>query len=590
MKKLAVAVFTTLLFVGCYEPAQLGTDSTGEEANETERADAGSYDTGTAQDETNTNDPGPDAESSEDAFASNDTGSRDTGSSRDTESPPSDTGSTTDTGSSQDTGSDDTGGQDTGSNDTGSSQDTGSQDSGPTLAQRLANCQANVANANNIALGDIESYAGGNDYYHDPPEADEDVTYGNTLEVRNPNVQPTSDHYLKGYDEGLVLKEIGRAYDPGEEFTVALLVKATAPTNVVLGYEQYRGIDLDPAPQGPQVSFTIDSQWTCLITSFEQGNYRWRRSAPHIIPDGEQLAFYYGQLPSGEMLEIAGGAIGSSDPDAGDGNDCQGQPNGSACQLPSGEVSVCQQEVCVRCSNGLWFHDRCEGCTSDSFCESDEYCEMNPSPPNPINPNVGTCQPQQPSCQTQVWYKDDNGDGYGNPYDTTTACTQPADYVAQALCDNDADGTQESGELLCTIDADNDGTDERLCFSDNLFEGGLVHQTTDACIVGYRMGYTFDYLNGYNASDCAAVSPADRYFCVDFSTKSYGTTDLTLISHENGQDDWWRNDRICDAFQLDGSAEESFAEDWCTGSVGNFMIAVEWGAGGVAGNGDISIP
>ena len=197
---------------------------------------------------------------------------------------------------------------------------------------------------------------------------------------------------------------------------------------------------------------------------------------------------------------------------------------------------------------------------------------------------------QDTGCQVETWYHDSDGDGFGNPYDTMTACTQPVDYAAQALCDNNADGTQESSEMLCTIDADNNGTDERLCFSDALFEGGLVHQTTDACIVGYRMGYTFDYLNGYNQSDCATVSPVDRYFCIDFSTKSYGTTDLTLMSHEGSQDDWWRNDRICDAYQLDGSAEESFAEDWCTGSVGNFLIAVDWGAGGVSGNGDISIP
>ena len=73
-----------------------------------------------------------------------------------------------------------------------------------------------------------------------------------------------------------------------------------------------------------------------------------------------------------------------------------------------------------------------------------------------------------------TWYADTDGDGYGNPASTTTACDQPSGYVSEAEDCNDSDGTinPAAAELCDSIDnncdglADNNAVDATTWFSD----------------------------------------------------------------------------------------------------------------------------
>jgi hypothetical protein len=58
------------------------------------------------------------------------------------------------------------------------------------------------------------------------------------------------------------------------------------------------------------------------------------------------------------------------------------------------------------------------------------------------------------------WYRDGDGDGYGNPADSLLACTQPAGYIAAAGDCNDGSADSHPGgvEVCDSLDNDCDGT------------------------------------------------------------------------------------------------------------------------------------
>ena len=57
-----------------------------------------------------------------------------------------------------------------------------------------------------------------------------------------------------------------------------------------------------------------------------------------------------------------------------------------------------------------------------------------------------------------IWYLDNDGDGYGDPYNGYESCTQPAGYVANGLDCDDTDPSVMS--LLIEWFEDADGEDQ----------------------------------------------------------------------------------------------------------------------------------
>ncbi len=64
------------------------------------------------------------------------------------------------------------------------------------------------------------------------------------------------------------------------------------------------------------------------------------------------------------------------------------------------------------------------------------------------------------AADASTWYADTDGDGFGDPGSTTRACDAPADYVADSLDCDDADGAvnPDAAEVCDGIDNDCDGS------------------------------------------------------------------------------------------------------------------------------------
>ena len=70
---------------------------------------------------------------------------------------------------------------------------------------------------------------------------------------------------------------------------------------------------------------------------------------------------------------------------------------------------------------------------------------------------VYSTEPIQNCEQKTTYYRDTDGDGYGNPNVNTLACSQPTGYVTNNLDPNDADANIYPGCLTNTYYRDTDG-------------------------------------------------------------------------------------------------------------------------------------
>ncbi|MFH1468276.1 MAG: MopE-related protein [Pseudomonadota bacterium] len=119
-----------------------------------------------------------------------------------------------------------------------------------------------------------------------------------------------------------------------------------------------------------------------------------------------------------------------------------------------------------------------------------------------------------------TWYRDADGDGYGNPSVSTSSCTAPSSYVADdSDCDDGDPGVSPDGTEVCFdgVDNDCDGTvdgtdavDTLTWYADADADGyGDASSTTQACTV--PSGYVAD------DTDCddsdALVNPDAQEIC-----------------------------------------------------------------------------
>ena len=124
------------------------------------------------------------------------------------------------------------------------------------------------------------------------------------------------------------------------------------------------------------------------------------------------------------------------------------------------------------------------------------------------------------TCTTKTWYKDTDGDGFGDPASTQSACTQPTGYVADKtdLCPNDANKIA-AGQCGC-------GVAESVCVDCNGVKNGAA--TLDNC------GRCIAGTTGKTA--CTSVAEAETEACaIDgvTETKNAGYKGTSYLNVDN---------------------------------------------------------
>jgi N-acetylneuraminic acid mutarotase len=129
-------------------------------------------------------------------------------------------------------------------------------------------------------------------------------------------------------------------------------------------------------------------------------------------------------------------------------------------------------------------------------------------------------------CACTNVYRDQDGDGYGNPLDTTPSCdgTIPAGYIARAGDCNDGNPGIHPGanDNNCNgVDEDCSGT------PDDLWIGGLSHCGLGVC----RANGVFECVNGQIVNDCTPGTPTDSFdtSCNNLDDDCDGATDEDFI-------------------------------------------------------------
>ncbi|MCS6916690.1 MAG: MopE-related protein, partial [Chitinophagales bacterium] len=145
------------------------------------------------------------------------------------------------------------------------------------------------------------------------------------------------------------------------------------------------------------------------------------------------------------------------------------------------------------------------------------------------------------AAPTNVWYADNDGDGYGDPTNTTTACTPPPGYVADNTDCNDADAAVNPGaaEICNGMDDDCDGlvddadpsvSGTSTWYADADGDGyGDASMSTMACVA--PSGYVADNTD-CNDGD-AAINPGAAEVCNGIDDDCDGTADdgLTFTTY-----------------------------------------------------------
>lgn len=163
-------------------------------------------------------------------------------------------------------------------------------------------------------------------------------------------------------------------------------------------------------------------------------------------------------------------------------------------------------EGCITCTDNDG-----DGYFAQSNCGTNIDCDdtnpnVNPAAPEKCNNIDDNCDSQidEDAIDKQTFYRDNDGDGYGDPSNTVTACEQPEGYVSVAGDCNDANPTISPG----ASDVECDGIDNNCNgiadegFSFNAPPNTIVECTNGQilynCMPGFA-NFNRDWLDGCEA-------------------------------------------------------------------------------------------
>ncbi len=179
----------------------------------------------------------------------------------------------------------------------------------------------------------------------------------------------------------------------------------------------------------------------------------------------------------------------------------------------------------------------CDDASADTYPGADELC-------NGVDDDCDATVDEDDATDAATWYQDADMDGYGDPDETTLACTAPSGYLADNTDCNDNSASRYPGadEYCNGFDDDCDGAvdeddalDMLTYYGDTDGDGyGDASVTQVAC--NPSMGWTSD------GTDCddndSAINPGESDWCADGVDNDCDGADETL----NGQLVWQYGD------------------------------------------------